>query len=745
MSSTIRKTKILAPAGSINQLVMAVNNGCDAVYLGLDNFNARMKAPNFTINNLREWVKYCHLFGVQVYVAINTSIKNEELANAVSLLLDAYKLNIDGVIVTDLALMRLASMLPKPFDVVASTQLNVHDKLGAEFVKKCGATTVVCARECSLSDISQIAASNLNIECFLHGALCVCQSGQCLFSSMVGGNSGNRGLCAQPCRQKYTVTDIGRSGYLLSARDICGTETAKLLVEAGATTFKIEGRNRRPEYSGITSRVYKELFENSFVMDKRNAVALKEMYNRDMSSNSYLFEKNDEIVCDKCQNHSGVYIGKVNGNYVKTEIELLKGDGVKVFDNGVEKSGGVVLESGSGRVRVDFNGDIADGMAVHRTTSVALCSDVASAKRRIPVSLQFDAKVDSPVVLTVKYGDIVVVAKSDYLVQKALKASLSAKDIAKQLQKTGETPYTISDIILNFEDVFIAKSQINALRREVLEKLTIAIIDRYEHACSNRQNAELILPALNRSCAENACAVICRNVDELVRTSNDAKYVIFKPSIINKETIKIAAEHKCYLDIPSFSDTCYLNSLIKNTDIKLICHNVSHVELARSLGLKYIAGSGLNIFNDYIASEFSDADTFVYSQELTLNEIAHFNNQSGLTFVDGQITLMKLVHCPYKVVYGGDCASCKANNKLTYIDEKGNAFYFEHRRDSRCSFELINGRKLSVTRRLSRGGRYLIDYDERVLRHYLALNCGKESDYIETRDYTKGRLFDKVN
>ena len=185
MTQNIRKGEILAPAGSIEQLVAAVNNGCDSVYLGMDSFNARMKAPNFTKDNIEQWINYCHLFGVKVYVAINTSLKNDEFTKAVDLLKYVYERNADGVILTDLALIRIAAMLQKPFDVVASTQLNTHDGYGATYLRDLGATTVVCARESSLNEIKEIVSTGVNVECFIHGATCVCQSGQCLFSAMV--------------------------------------------------------------------------------------------------------------------------------------------------------------------------------------------------------------------------------------------------------------------------------------------------------------------------------------------------------------------------------------------------------------------------------------------------------------------------------------------------------------------------------------------------------------------------------
>ena len=308
---------------------MAVNNGADAVYLGLDKFNARMKAPNLTEDNIAEWVDYCHLFGVKVYVAINISLKNAEFQQAVETLKVVYKANADGVILTDLALIKIASTFPKPFDIVASTQLNTHDKEGAIFLKNLGVDTVVCSRECSFDDIKAIASTDVKVESFLHGALCVCQSGQCLFSSMVGGNSGNRGLCAQPCRKKYVVD--GNEGYFLSPRDMYGLDIAQKLMESGASVLKIEGRNRRPEYAGATSQVYSKVFANNFTYTEQDKTMLAEMYNRGgFADISYLYGGNDNVIYPNVQNHIGVPIGKVKGKGFISNVAVTKGDGLKV-------------------------------------------------------------------------------------------------------------------------------------------------------------------------------------------------------------------------------------------------------------------------------------------------------------------------------------------------------------------------------------------------------------------------------
>ncbi len=744
MDKQARKLEILAPAGSTEQLISAVNNGCDAVYLGLDSFNARMKAPNFTLENLRAHVRYCHLFGVKVFVAINTSVKNTEFAQAAQLLLDAYKLNVDGVIITDLALMKLAATLPKPFEVVASTQLNVHDRSGAQFVKNAGATTVVCARECDLDNIRDIASVGIKVECFLHGALCVCQSGQCLFSSMVGGNSGNRGLCAQPCRKKYTSNADGYGGYLLSARDICGITTAKLLADAGATTFKIEGRNRRAEYAGITSRAYRKAFDNDFEFDVKDVHNLKEMYNRGMSDNNYLLGKNDDIIYYKLQSHSGVFVGTVKGGGVNSTVCLNKGDGLKILYDGVEVCGGVALETGNGYIRAAFDGKIADGMEAYRTTSVTLLNDISSVKRKLNVRLLFSATAGQKAVITAKFQNIKVKVESSFVVESAVNKPTNEEEIAQQLRKTGETHYTISDIDIVLGKIFIAKSQVNALRREVLDCLTESIIANYEKTFADRISVDLPLPNISAVSKEHACAVVCYSERELKDSAKDAEYLIYKPEIIDAAAMKIACAHGAYLDIPPSASDMYLTRLLDSGKVGLVCHNVSHAQLAKKFALNYIAGSGLNIFNDYIASFFDDADTFVYSMELSLKEISAFRNKTGLIFVDGGITLMKMLHCPYKSIYRCDCADCKANNELIYRDELGNEFNIRRRRDGKCSFELINGKKLSAAAKIFHAGRYLFDYDKSVLAHYAALNNGVCDGYTEKSPYTKGRLFSKI-
>ncbi len=742
------KYEILAPAGSIDQLMAAVNNGCDAVYLGLDSFNARMKAPNFTAQNLRQWVDYCHFFGVRVYVTVNTSIKNTEFRRAAETICVAYDCFADGVIVTDLALLRYAATFPKPFNVVASTQLNVHDRYGAEFVKNLGADTVVCSRECTYEQISEIASTGIKVECFLHGALCVCQSGQCLFSSIVGGNSGNRGLCAQPCRKLYK-SNVGKytdGGYLLSTKDMCGLDSAQKLLESGATTFKIEGRNRRPEYAGATSKVYSELFANNFNRTDEQFNLLAEMFNRgNLPSCNYLTGQNDGLIFPDAQNHIGVHVGSVKNGCVDCFVSLKKGDGLKVFDGGREFCGGVVLEDGIGIVRAQFSGSVKNGMTVHRTTSTELCSQILSARRRLPLKLKFTAFCGEPCRLTLTSDGISITVKSEEKVPSAISRPTTKEDFVAQLEKIGDFLFELTSIDVECGEVFMPKSQINALRRDGLSLLASVIIGTHHKKFVDRTSSDAPIPTKSGVVANTkpCLAVLCRTREEVDSCRDVAEYVLYKPNFIDAETVANLPSN-CYVDLPPFCDCHYVKKLLDAQRFGIVCNNIGHVQLAREMGIPYVAGFGLNLFNDEIVAEFSDADSFLYSQELTLSEISAFQNKSGLVFVDGKISLMKLVHCPYKVVFGGSCAQCKAEKQLVYTDELGNSFEIVRRKANKCNFELYNGNKLSVADKLSVAGRYCVDCDEKVVAHYANLNKGIFDGYVETKNYTRGRLYKKT-
>lgn len=781
--------EILAPAGSKEQLLAAVNNGCDAVYLGLDGFNARMKAPNFTAENIAEWVDFCHLYGVKVYVTVNTSVKNEEFDGALATLFAAYKANADGVIVTDLALLAIAGRLGGNLDVVASTQLNCHDEYGARLLQSLGATTVVCARECSLDEVKRIAQTGVKVETFIHGALCVCQSGQCLFSSLVGGNSGNRGLCAQPCRNFYRA-NTGKSGYLLSTSDLDGRREYKDLLDAGATVFKIEGRNRSAEYAGVCSAAFRQLFETGNLA-RETAADLSEVYSRgEMKYLPYLDGRNDGIIYPSHPRHAGRKIGVVKHGRIVADVAAIKGDGFKVFDkSGNEVCGAVALTSGQ-NAEAKFSGKVTDGMIVCRTSSIELSARVLSAKRTIDCTGVFVAAVGRKAILTLKNDDVCVAVESEQILEEARTTATSDEKIVKQLQKTGDSHTTILDIVVKNDNVFIAKSQINDMRRRAVAEFEKAVVANYNARFAERDDvtlkslqtmAETLLepehtvidviaeaaqakadgqaavgkniPCIRKTASESdreeqySVAATCFAAKDVeAAKESGVATVIYKPEFISEETLSATDGTFVYLDLPSFADLSYLSGFVDDRNIGVVCHNVGHVGFVREHNLPYILGRGMNVFNDYMLALFSDRDGFVFSYELTIAECSRFAAKDGYVFVDGEYPLMQTVHCPFKVAASSTCAKCTASKRLTYTDERGNDFTVVRRKCGRCCFEVLNGLSLSALSKISRCGRYLVDFDADTVKHFVTLNSnGRDDGFRRNEKCTSGRLFNKIN
>lgn len=737
---------VLAPAGNVQALQCAVNNGADSVYLGLDKFNARMKADNFTESNLSEWVDYCHLYGVKVYVTVNTSLKQCEFDDAVRLVHRIYDSNADGVIVTDLALMKYCRDVLKGMEIVASTQLNIHDGYGARFVKELGATTVVMSRESTYEMIADVAKQGVEVESFIHGALCVCQSGQCLMSSMAGGNSGNRGLCAQPCRRLYGCTHNGRNkrGYLLSAKDMCGASVSDKLLKAGATVFKIEGRNRRPQYAGETSAVYSEVFKTG-KFTRRQLDRLKTVYNRgDYISDTYLRGDNSDIIYSAVQGHMGLYAGKTDGNGVLvSHLDIGKGDGFKLLRKGKECGGATAVAVVGSKVRL--SGDAVACADAYLTTSVSQSDRVERAVRKRVVSFDFTALVGEPVQLCADCDGTKVTVTGE-VAQKALKNAISQDEIRQQLCKTGDSCFTITDIVIKSDDVFLPKSVLNALRRTCLEQLRQRIIVDYNNRLA-RKHCEY-KKVKSDICGKMSCntMVFCRDEEQLRQAVlQGADICVAVVERLNEDAVKRFLDvkrEKLFFDLPPFADLDYIAEILP-PDSGVCVHNVGGVQFARESGRPYICGQGMNIYNLY-GDVFADCTAFVYSLELTLREIGSILNDKGYIFVDGRPVLMRFVHCPLKNTFHATCAKCDFS-PLTYTDELGNNFVIDRRRDKICTFDLSNKKKMYVAHRVNTPYNFALDYDSGALCYYKALCRGAHIVYEYDRPYITGRLFDKVN
>lgn len=386
----------MAPAGSPRALQMAVRCGADAVYLGGPAFNARASAANFTMEQLGEAFDYCHIHNVKAYVTLNTLLKNSELLPAFDAACDMLHMGADAFIVQDLGLIRMLKKHTNA-ELHASTQMSIHNACGVLAAQKLGCSRVVLARETPLDDIKKIKIeTGAEIEIFIHGALCIGFSGQCLMSSMLGGRSGNRGCCAQACRLPYALTGKGKtvdSGYLLSAKDLCCADYIRDIISCGADSLKIEGRLKRPEYVGVVTRCYRELIDavqNGDDPDVRDIKRqLSAIFNRGGFTKGYYLCKND-IVFPLQPNNTGCPIGKVisrDGRKIHADIPICRGDGVELRANGTSVGGGTVYEiydangkaeTAVGDVRINSLGNNCAQAEIFRTTDAALIKDITA-------------------------------------------------------------------------------------------------------------------------------------------------------------------------------------------------------------------------------------------------------------------------------------------------------------------------------------------------------------------------------
>lgn len=429
-----KKTELLAPAGTFEMLKAVIHAGADAVYAGGSRFGARAYAGNFTQEALLAAIDYVHLHGRKIFLTVNTLFKQSEIDDLYEYLLPYYRQGLDAVIVQDFGVLRFVRACFPDLAVHASTQMSITGAYGAAYLKSFGVRRIVAARELSLAEIRALKSSvDIALECFVHGALCYCYSGQCLFSSMLGGRSGNRGRCAQPCRLPYTVLDAdGRAismpeCYPLSLKDLCTIELLPQLIEAGIDSFKIEGRMKSPEYAAGVTAIYRRYLDRYFSGDFGNVQKADLLRLADTGSRS----------------------GFTSGYYVRRN----GADMVTMARPCYEKGEAAYLDE----VRARF----------------------VQKEQKLPVRANVRLNIGEPAELTVTCRDVTVSVRHG-ITQEAKKQPLSRETVAAQLSKTGNTPFVISSMEIVMEEaVFLPKQQLNELRREALEQLAKKIPEKY--------------------------------------------------------------------------------------------------------------------------------------------------------------------------------------------------------------------------------------------------------------------------
>ena len=533
----MKNPELLSPVGDFECLKAAVQNGANAVYLGASSFSARAKATNFAGEQLFEAIKYAKLRNVSVHLALNTLIKNEEFNDAVNLAVSAYNNGVDAIIIQDLGLAAYLRKYYPQIPLHGSTQMTVHNLEGATQLEKLGFSRVVLSRELSIEEIKYIRENTkLELEVFIHGALCISYSGQCLLSSMIGGRSGNRGLCAQPCRLPYELIEENNNnvysldkGYLMSPRDNFGMEYLPELIKMGINSFKIEGRMKTPAYVGVVTKHYRkyiDVVKNNITLDnetlknmiktnlnKKNQDTLltdkeeiTQVFNRGgFSTGHFKPTPNKELIFKDKPNNMGIYVGTIshineNKGHLKLKLEntLSIGDRISINNESytvselmIDNKNFETLEKGTTVKIGRMKGKISVGNKIYRIETAKLNKAISPSFkedknfRKIKLNGEIILKKNTPIYFKIFsnegfYKDLVSEITLDTVPMEALNKPVSKDKITEQLSKTGNTEFEFENINVILDDnLFIQMSTLNDLRRSALEKLENLVLEKY--------------------------------------------------------------------------------------------------------------------------------------------------------------------------------------------------------------------------------------------------------------------------
>lgn len=614
---------LLSPVGDFDCLKAAVQNGANSVYFGANLFSARAFASNFDLDELKNAIQYAKIRGVKTNLTLNTLIKNDEFEDAFNLAKKAYEFGIDAIIVQDLG---LAKMLIKSFPdlaIHASTQMSVHNLQGVLELQELGFKRVVLSRELSIGEIEYICRnSNVEIECFIHGALCISYSGQCLFSSMIGGRSGNRGKCAQPCRLPYKLLEnnsVIDSGYLLSTRDICGLDFIPDMINAGVTCLKIEGRMKKPEYVATVTRIYRkyiDLAESSepYVVDDADRKILMQAFNRGSFSCGHLSnEPNKKLVFKDKSDNMGLFLGKVEKyNSNKGYITVKLNEPIEVGDT-------VALERESGTYNVSevmvsnknikgtkvgqtvtigrMKGNIKLGDKIFKMSSKSQNSiandSLRFENRKVALNCEVTVKENQPLEINITsandldiYKNLNITSTLDVLPVEAKNRPISKDDIIAQINKTNSTPFNFANIKVNLDDnLFLPKvSSLNELRRTALENVenfAISNIQRISDGINYNACNENSKNANNSNSDENKISVLLNILNEKYDYSSlegiDIVYIPLK-YFVNKKYSNIletlSKKFELYIYLPTIIKANYRNLLSLNIENAIKSYNI---------------------------------------------------------------------------------------------------------------------------------------------------------------------------
>lgn len=726
--------ELLSPVGDFDCLHAAVQNGADAVYLGVSDFNARYSAKNFNLDELNEVINYAKVRNVKVYLTLNTLIKENELEQVITLAYKAYQFGIDAIIVQDFGLANLLLKHIPNLPIHGSTQMTIHNLDGAVFLKKLGFKRVVLSRELSIDEIDYISKNaNIETEVFAHGALCISYSGQCLFSSMIGGRSGNRGKCAQGCRLPYELLENNNSidkGYLLSPKDLCSLEVLPELIASGTTSLKIEGRMKTPEYVATVTRIYRKYIDKilnneHYSIDEQDILDLKQVFNRGGFSSGHLDSKPNNLIYKEKPNNMGIYLGSVlNYNPSKKYVDLK-------LENNLDIGDSITFERENTRYNVSelminnnntpsasvgnivtigrMIGNISKGDKIYKLSSKALSSASSATYsgaelKKIKLNCKITIKENEPISIKITANNNIFYNPSIEIVSNiipvpALKQPITKERIVSQLSKTTSTPFEFENINVDLGDnLFISHiSGLNELRRKGLEQIEQEIIrsfKNHETLSPIEEPTDLTIISTHNKSKYNISLllnIIDINKDYSNLSGIDRIYIPLKYFMDNnfKDIIlSITKKFNTYIYMPSIIRKNYSSSFTSNIDNILhtytICgfviSNLGQLELLKDYKNNYelIGNYTLNVFNSLTASSL-ELKTVTLSPEINREELQLLaqmlknKNINSELIVYGNLPLMTSNYC----LLGNsnkcykDCnTKCKTLNNTYFLKDR---------------------------------------------------------------------------
>ena len=719
----MKKCELLSPVGDFDCLKAAIQNGADSVYLGASSFSARAFANNFNYDELKRAIEYAKLRNVEVHLALNTLIRNDELENAINLAITAYNYGIDAIIVQDLGLAKYLIDNLKNLPIHASTQMTVHNLESINILEKLGFSRAVLSRELSLNEIEYITKnSNIEIEAFMHGALCISYSGQCLLSSAIGGRSGNRGRCAGPCRLPYELLDSKSTldkGYLLSCRDLCSLEFLPQLINCGITSFKIEGRMKSPEYVATVTRIYRKYMDlvlnnKDYKIDNKDLEDLLQSFNRGNFSTGHLSNsENRKLIYKEKPDNTGIYIGNVtkfnsSKGHIKLKLtnSLAIGDKISVNSNKYNVSELMINNKNVKTANInDFveigrmKGNISENDKIYKIESKEL-TDIAlksfnSENKKIKLSATLTVKENLPIELKITslengfYKDLSVCNVSNIIPEPATNTPITKDRLISQLNKTGNTEFEFTNININLDDdLYIPSiSSLNELRRDSLSKLENLVLSKY---INQVDLVKLNLKHNNLNTHNKKVAVLLNTINLNFDYSNlnnvDKLYIPLKYFILEdySSIIKnLCANFNVYIYMPTIIRKNYKN-IIANKLARIlekfklcgfVISHISQIEMTKKYNLELIGNYTLNVFNNLSINELNNIglSTITYSPELDKSFINFLDvPKNSELIVYGKLPVMTMNYCPL-----GASNKCYANcKKLCKSVEK---FYLKDR------------------------------------------------------------------